>query len=177
MTINPTKLQELKDITHHNALQLDVSFWGERMVSLNTPTTNYHGTLVELAGLIIKTAWEKERTPPTLTSERVHGIDAGRKVHELYQKSDSIVASKNWFTRLLVYLREWVAQSPSPRALLKSDVTKQILTRYRRDEFMNVFGHLLTDHGSYKTHPHAERKIYDGDTVIHASESAVRSAL
>lgn len=80
----------------------DIDFWGKRYVF--APKYDGYTHINELAASILDLL---EKKPEFNKEDRVAGEKITKKINQLYEESNSLIKTKNFFTRWLCYIRDY----------------------------------------------------------------------
>lgn len=98
------QLQEVN--TFLDTAQTRITFWGGRVLE---STENYSGSvyLDDIAKKTTQAAARRMEADNLTMQERQSGVEIVEKLRNFYEVSDTQVSDRNWFTRLLTWIREF----------------------------------------------------------------------
>lgn len=116
-----TQLETVRDLlidrhaTGVDKARASVTFWGSRVVTVDGFSGSVY--LNDIARKLLRARGSfNEQTAPEI--EAAHDVILG-KLLTFYQLTDTDISNSNWFTRLLVWIREFSFCNPyTPRACL-----------------------------------------------------------
>lgn len=165
-----TQLSTINDLLE--SAQPDVTFWGERVVTVAT----YEGSfsLKTLASKISQAALKRCFSDDLTTEERVAGIDLTNKLKAFYQVTDTKIAQTNRFQRFLNWAREFTLSPYTPRFHIEEGSVEGNFRSYSEFRFSQKFGEVKSDD------PSKQYENSDGSSwllLLTAEESSIRAKL
>lgn len=118
--------------------QSNVTFWGKRVVTV----AGYEGSisLDELARKVLGAGEQRSDSDDLTTQERVAGIEIMNKLRNFYKVSDTKIAQRNCFTRLLNAIREFTLFPYTPRFHTEDGLMENYFRGYSESKFTQEFG-------------------------------------
>lgn len=138
-----TQLQEVKDLL--DTAQTRVNFWGTRVVELPGDDGCFCGcvcndgsvSLDSLAGRVLNIARQRCEADDLQPAERIAGMDIVRALRNFYQVTDAQTNDSNFFTRFLVWIREFNFLPYTTRFFLERSTE---FMAYSEEKFDQQFG-------------------------------------
>lgn len=131
-------------------VQAKVTFWGSRVVKVK----GYTGTVsIDFLAKKIYQAGRKRCNADNMTiEERLAGLETTKKIKNFYKITDDEKKNSNFFTRFLVWIREFTFNPYTTRFYLEDDAELQF-RGFNREKFIQHFGNFFDDRDN---HPAAD---------------------
>ena len=152
--------------------QSNITFWGKRIVTV----AGYEGSisLDELARKVLRAGGQRSDSDDLTTQERVAGIEIMNKLRNFYQVSDTKIAQKNCFTRLLQKIREFTFFPYTPRFHTEDGLMENYFRGYSESKFAQEFGGVKK--GEFGDYENSDGS-FGPPLRIMARETAIRAKL
>jgi|GEM_PF-1197555 len=104
--VSECKFSQLNTLIHGQNIRLDITFWGERVITVQGEEDSVSlNALAEKVVSIIRircpSVWPSNTTPDKLEAQSV--VD---HLYKCYRDTDTLIASKNYFTWILAKIRD-----------------------------------------------------------------------
>jgi hypothetical protein len=160
------QLKAVRDVL--KGAKVDITFWGERVIKIKGMKCS-----VSLEGASKKTvraATQRSKSDDLKLAERIAGMDLVKTLKNFYRVTDKQISRLNFFTRSLVWIREFSLLPYTTRFFIE-DRTESKFRAYSKAKFIRQFG------GSFDptyNHP-ASDGLFGPPLRIIARESVVRA--